>query len=193
VFLIHWAKALFGVLAIVCACVSSYKIWEVERKLINALSVRIQELEWPDNHPVIRVVGWGDNPVPNGYYQKGFFLANSGPIALEVRIEDFMVGTHKWSSRIVAGIDSDREAFALAWKTDIGLLNKFDLLAEMQSNNPHSTSIHSPDFSIPINLIFRDSRNLWYRGRAEVTYIRSQHAIDVGPTVIEKLGAIKPL
>lgn len=155
-----WAKSLLVALAIICAWVSSYKVWEAERKVINSLADRIQELEWPDNHPVIRVVRWGDNPVPNGYYQKGFFLANSGPIALEVRVEDFMVGTHKWSSRVVAGIDSGREAFALAWKTDTGLLNKFDLLIEMQSNNPHSTSIHSPDFSIPISIIFRDSRNL---------------------------------
>lgn len=111
-----WAKALFGALAIVCAWVSAYKIWEVERKRINDLSARIQELEWPDNHPVIRVVRWGENPVPNSYYQKGFFLANSGPIALEVRIEDFMVGTHKWSSKIVAGIDSGAEALRLPGK-----------------------------------------------------------------------------
>jgi hypothetical protein len=147
---------------------------------------KIEELAWPLDHPIIRFVAWGENPTQNPFNQRGFLLRNSGGVSLEVRVEEFKVGTNAWTGSIVPGIERDETQFALVWMGSGNPFEKFDLLLAMQ-NQAGPAGLYAPDLSVPVSVVYRDARNNWYRGRADLTFIRSQHQLNFGPTTCEKL------
>ena len=159
---------------------------DTANEIIRNNLVEIERLKWPENYPVIRFISWGQNPETNSFKQAGFSLSNSGNApALEILVEPFKVGTDEWMSKVIAGVDQGKDVFALVWKTNGNKFNRFDLLEEMQ-NQAGPAGMYGPDYTVPVSLIFRDSKNRWYRGQANLAFIRSQGRLTLGPTTIEK-------
>jgi hypothetical protein len=159
--------------------VGAYSAWSDEHRRLEQAQNKIEELTWPDDRPVIRFIRWSKNP--NGSVQRGFFLANSGGVALEARVEDFKIGSDEWTSNPVPGIDGGQEAFAAVWKVKEKQFTRFDLKTDMTD-----TLTYGPDLAVPVSVVYRDARSLWYRGRSKLTFIKTQDRLEFGPTIIEK-------
>lgn len=160
-------------------------------KLISATCPQLVFQKWdqiPQGHPT--TVG------------SGFYLANDGGAAHEIKVETSEIDDQLWvSSSLVSRIEKGGQGFALAWlenKKGIGSslpgAEKWDLVdamakAEMES---HGTSICGPQYSVPVSVTYRDANNVWYRSRSVMTYIRSQARVHFGPTEHEKCGSVRP-
>jgi len=150
---------------------------------------RVQELaKWPVDHPTIRFLEWAQNPQQNSYNQRGFLLKNDGGAALEVRVEEFAVGSQKWGGESLSGIGREETKFALVWWAAGNPFQKFDLLSSVQNQTASQTGfLLAPDMSVSVSVIYRDAHDNWYRSQADLTYIRSQYRLHFGSTRIEKL------
>jgi hypothetical protein len=162
-------------------------VLEERNSEIAKKKAQIEELNWPSDRPVVQFVNWGDNPEPNNFNQSGFFLVNTGGACLEVQIQDFKVGNQPWGGEKVSGITPNETRFLLVWNGQGNPFNRFDLLRSMKEASTKINAIYQPDFSVPVSALFRDSKNLWYRAKTQLTYIHSQNRLRFEPTTIERV------
>lgn len=174
---------------------------EIER-LISAECPQLVFQMWgqiPEDHPVAISIA----PTAQGQFlQRGFYLSNDGAVAHEITVETTEIGDHLWArSSTVNRIEKGGQGFALLWlenQKGVGSslpdAGKWDLLEAMAKadREKYVTPMFSPDYSVPISVIYRDSNNVWYRSRSVMTYIRSQGRIHFGPTQHEKCGGTRP-
>ena len=174
---------------------------EVE-KLISATCPQLVFQRWdqiPQGHPVAIAV---TPTVAGQYVQRGFYLSNDGAAAHEITVETFEVEDHLWAgSALVARIEARGQGFALVWleiQKGIGSSlpadRKWDLLGAMAraEQTKYGVSMYRPPYSVPVSVVYRDSNNVWYRSRSVITYVRTQHRLDFGPTTHEKCGCTRP-
>ncbi len=160
-------------------------------KVLEQAQEKIQGLTWPTDHPTITFEKWTEDPQQNAYKQRGFLLKNEGGPALEVRIEEFAVGTQRWGGKNLSRVGRSETAFALIWWIGGNQFEKFDLLSSMRGQAGPG-GILAPDESVRVSAVYRDAHNNWYRSQADLTYIRSQDQLRFEPTTIEKVPDAPP-
>lgn len=95
-------------------------------------------------------------------------------------------------SKTIARIAEKGTGFALVWLE--GVKKKWDLLGAMAkaSDAKYGGSMYGPDFSVPVNVTYRDAEGNWYRSTAKLTYIRSQGRLEFGASAHETCKRPRP-
>jgi len=169
------------------------------KKLISANCPQLVFQRWgqiPQDHPVAVSV---PSTIAGQFLQRGIYLLNVGEMAHEIEVETFEIDDQLWaSSSVVNGIEKRGQGFALVWlENQKGIGSsivgraKWDLEDAMRKAGQKKNGTEmffSPDYSVPVSVTYRDSNNVRYRSRSDLTYIRSQTRLDFGPTKFEKCG-----
>jgi hypothetical protein len=153
----------------------------------NKMNPQLCFVRWgeiPGTHPEARLKPqWFQ---AGGALQSGFYLANDGGAAHEITVESFEIDSSVLAqSKPLARIKERGEGFALVWLE--GSDDNWDLLGAMAkaSDAKYGGSMYRPDFSVPVNVTYRDAENNWYRSSAKLTYIRSQGRLEFGASAHE--------
>jgi len=112
-----------------------------DSEMLNAqFKEHLSKRNWPENRPRITVDRWG-NRESGGILKKesGFYLTNHGETALEVMLDDFTLGSDKWSGKTLASIEAKQKKFLEVWRTTFvyGELQRWDLLDGFRTANRH--------------------------------------------------------
>jgi hypothetical protein len=194
-------KLLFAAMAILCGLVSAYGVWAAERKARINLEKRIDELEWPSNRPRISFLEWGNvelqylptNHHPAMVGQKGFYLSNDGDVALEVRIDAFLIGDTRATSKIIPRIEGHSRGFALIWLASPSPIFTFELAQQLNiaaeaEINAHRMPVNG-EYRIHVRATYRDFGNVWYSSEADLSFHRRWLRIEFGPVTQKQLGS----
>jgi hypothetical protein len=135
----------------------------------------------PDNHPLALRVG-----------QMGFYLSNDGTAAHEVQIERFEIDSSVWAAgELIARIPGRGPGFVLVWLEGHSpsplAVEKWDLLGAMRdaAKQRGRTPFDQPDYSVKLNIRYRDSQNHWYLSSANLKYVQSQDRLKFEATTHE--------
>lgn len=171
-----------------------------ERSTASNLGRRIEQLEWPPDRPKIAFLDWREveaQELPPDHHpamlsQRGFHLFNDGGVALEVRVEDFMIGTTQAKSRIISRIDSHSRGFIPVWLETPSPVLKWEHLHMLKQVAETEIEAHrmpyGHEYRIPIRITYRDFNNLWYSSEADLIFHHHLGRIEFGSVTQSKLG-----
>ena len=161
--------------------------------------------EIPKSHPEALPVlsPWGAGPGARSTHppygrmlQHGFFLANDGGPAQEILVCRFEVAPGVWAisrplPRMAAG---GQEEFVFVWVDNPWSGDKWDLLSAIAraADKELGIAVYRADYSIKVSVVYRDLDGFWFRGTADLTYIRSQGMLRFGTTSREELDKQRP-
>jgi hypothetical protein len=176
---------------------------EVE-KLISATCPQLVFQRWgqiPKDHPEATPIT-NVRPLGSLFVQNGFYLANDGDAAHDIKVESFeIIPSVRVMTNSVSRIEAKGQGFALAWmevsaqhsvEDAIGAwistekTRRWMLSAAMRINSDERRN--SQDWETELAVIYRDANMMWYRSKAPMKYIRSQNRIVFGSTTHTKLG-----
>jgi hypothetical protein len=156
----------------------------------------------PVDHPEICIEEWDEIPADHknaiwipgeegtspGLLQHGFHLFNEGQVAYDVTVEDFEIDQSvKFRGGYLRKLGTKEKGFVLTWLDGIPdptgrTLNpaKFDLRAAMANaaDRKFKEFPFPPDFSVPVFVSYRDTKDRWYRSGSEMVYIKTRHQIE---------------
>lgn len=195
-----WQKVAFAGLAIMCALVTCYKIWEAEKRTTTVLRKRIADLEWSPDRPKLSFVRWGqvdrdalpDEHHPAMNFQKGFYLQNDGGPALAVTIHDFQVGSETATSITLPRIQQDSVGFVPAYLSSGNPVFKWDLLGAMRTAAElaisQGTLRYGQEYAIPLRVEYRDFNNVGYLSHQELMFHHLYSRISFRPVSQTRLS-----
>lgn len=177
-------KGLFALLAIACGLYSSYRVWSHERRTRNVAEKRVQELEFAPDRPKLSFRSWGQVRLESLEFlpteakvslrfQRGFYLANDGGVALDIEVEAFSIGSQFTAyGSPIARIESGGEGFSEIRIKDADPMARHALdlvlgIARDEKINKGELEYVKP-FVIPVSVIYRDFNDLWYRTSCEL-------------------------
>jgi hypothetical protein len=147
------------------------------------LAERISNQTWPENRPRITFDRWGNKEAGGiARQEQGFYLTNHGETALEVVLEDFVLGPDTWSSDPLSSLEAKQKSFvAVERRTFVyGQAQRWNLLDGFSTAKKNVQTV---------KIKYRDFNNNWYRSTALIKPSPNFGGIEIGPTTQEKLGA----
>ncbi len=181
----------------------THRIAEKEAE-IERLTAEKSELEWPANRPKITFRGWGnvrledlpEDHNPAMLFQKGFYLNNDGGVALEIKIDDFLVGETAATSKTISRIEGSSQGFTPIWMETSSLVFRWDLLTALGTAAVAEIDFHKmkwgEEYRIPLRATYRDFSNIWYSSEAPLIFYHKYSRIEFGPVVQRLIGYKKP-
>lgn len=195
---------IYSVIAAAALLIAFFRAWNDQVNIADAALSDKANLEWSADRPKISFTQWGQvepqqlpaDHHPAMIFQHGFHLSNDGGVALELKMDEFSVGTYSTNSNVVPRLEAHSNGFVPIWLDGESPGSKWRLdeaLSRSVEQEINASRLHyGQAYRVHVRITYRDFSNFGYSSEADLIFHDRFRRIEFSAPVQRKLGHMPP-